>query len=114
MQAVDNIITYSFIIEDADDGCATDLGFVNQFHHRGAVFDVQRGGRFVEQQNGVVDNKATGDVDTLLFAAGEGRWCQVPQALRHVQAGEKTRDFSGAGFMRNVCIEQRLHHHFQC
>lgn len=38
----------------------------------------------------------------------------VPQAFRHVQAGEKTRGFSGAGFTRNACIEQRLHHHFQC
>lgn len=75
MQAVGDVITYSFVMEDADDGCATGFGFVNQFHHRGAVFGVQRGGRFVEQQNGVVDDKAAGDVDALLFAAGEGRWC---------------------------------------
>ncbi len=52
MQAVGDVITYSFVMEDADDGCATGFGFVNQFHHRGAVFGVQRGGRFVEQQNG--------------------------------------------------------------
>ena len=65
MQAVGNVITYSFVMEDADDGCATDFGFVNQFHHRGAVFGVQRGGRFVKQQNGVVDDKAAGDVCLL-------------------------------------------------
>ncbi|GHL30847.1 hypothetical protein ECZU26_16720 [Escherichia coli] len=38
----------------------------------------------------------------------------VPQAFRHVQAGEQTRGFSGAGFTRYAGIEQRLHHHFQC
>lgn len=36
MQAVGDVITYSFVMEDADDGCATGFGFVNQFHHRGA------------------------------------------------------------------------------
>lgn len=114
MQAVGDVITYSFVMEDAYDGCATGFGFANQFHHRGAVFGVQRGGRFVKQQNGVVDDKAAGDVDALLFATGKCLWCQVPQAFRHVQAGEKTRGFSGAGFTRNAGIEQRLHHHFQC
>ncbi|WP_249440660.1 ATP-binding cassette domain-containing protein, partial [Escherichia coli] len=58
--------------------------------------------------------KAARDVDTLLFATGEGRWRKVPQAFRHVQAGEETRGFSGAGFTRYAGIEQRLHHHFQC
>ena len=101
-------------MEDTDDGRATGFGFADQFHYGGAVFSVQRGGRFVEQQNRIVDDKATGDVDALLFAAGEGRWCQVPQAFRHVQAGEQTRGFSGASFTRYAGIEQRLHHHFQC
>lgn len=52
MQAVGDVITYSFVMEDADDGCATGFGFVNQFHHRGAVFGVQRGGRFVSSRMG--------------------------------------------------------------
>ena len=69
MQAVGDVITYIFVMEDAYDGCATGFGFANQFHHRGAVFGVQRGGRFVKQQNGVVDDKAAGDVDALLFAS---------------------------------------------
>ena len=30
----------------------------------------------------------------------------MPQAFRHVQAGEQTRGFSGAGFTRNAGIEQ--------
>ena len=38
MQAVGDVITYSFVMEDAYDGCATGFGFANQFHHRGAVF----------------------------------------------------------------------------
>jgi len=51
VQAVGDVITYSFVMEDAYDGCATGFGFANQFHHRGAVFGVQRGGRFVKQEN---------------------------------------------------------------
>lgn len=34
MQAVGDVITYSFVMEDAYDGCATGFGFANQFHHR--------------------------------------------------------------------------------
>lgn len=113
MQAVGDVITYGFVMENADDGCAAGFGFSDQFDYGGAVFGVQRGGRFVEQQNGVVDDKATGDVDALLFAAGEGRWRKAPQAFRHVQTGEQTRGFSGAGFTRYAGIEQRLHYYFQ-
>ena len=80
MQAVSDVITYGFVMEDADDGRATGFGIADQFHYGGAVFGVQRGGRFVEQQNGVVDDKAAGDVDALLFATGKCRWCQVPGA----------------------------------
>ena len=86
MQAVGDVIAYGFVMEDTDDGRATGFGFANEFHHRGAVFGVQRGGGFIQQQNRIVDDKATGDVDALLFAAGEGLGCQVPQAFRHVQA----------------------------
>lgn len=75
MQAVGDVIAYGFVMEDTDDGRATGFGFANEFHHRGAVFSVQRGGGFIQQQNRIVDDKATGDVDALLFAAGEGRWC---------------------------------------
>jgi len=72
VQAVGDVITYGFVMEDADDGRATGFGFANQLDYGGAVFGVQRGGRFVEQQNGVVDDKAAGDVDALLFATGKG------------------------------------------
>ena len=78
MQAVGDVITYSFVMEDAYDGCATGFGFANQFHHRGAVFGVQRGGRFVKQQNGVVDDKAAGDVDSA--AVRHRKMSMVPGA----------------------------------
>ena len=49
MQAVGDVIAYGFVMENADDGRATGFGFADQFHYGGAVFSVQRGGRFVEQ-----------------------------------------------------------------
>ena len=37
MQAVGDVITYSFVMEDAYDGCATGFGFANQLDYGGAV-----------------------------------------------------------------------------
>ncbi len=73
MQAVGNVITYSFVMEDADDGCATGFGFAESVPPPRRCFSpYQRGGRLSEQQNRVVDDKAAGDVDALLFTTGEG------------------------------------------
>lgn len=37
MQAVGDVITYGFVMEDADDGRATGFGFANQLDYGGAV-----------------------------------------------------------------------------
>lgn len=37
MQAVGDVITYGFVMENADDGCAAGFGFSDQFDYGGAV-----------------------------------------------------------------------------
>ncbi|MNC73951.1 hypothetical protein D3C76_1301310 [compost metagenome] len=75
-------------MENTDDGCATLFGLFDQVHHRRAVAAVEGGGRLVQQQDGVILDKATGDIHPLLLTTGEGRRGQLPQALWHVELVE--------------------------
>jgi hypothetical protein len=49
VQSVGDLIAYRFVMENPDDRRAARFGFVDQFHHGGAVFAVQRGGGFIKQ-----------------------------------------------------------------
>lgn len=79
MQSVRHALAYGVVVEDPDDRRAARFGLFDQFHHRCAVLTVERGGGFIQEQNRVIDDKAAGDVDALLLAAGKGRRGEVPQ-----------------------------------
>ena len=85
MQTVGDLVTRGLVVKNTDDRRAAGFGFMDQFHHRGAIFAIQRGGGLVEKQNRVVNREAAGDVNPLLFAAGKSRGGEVPQAFGYVQ-----------------------------
>ena len=49
MEAVCDLVTDGFVVENTDDGRTAGFGFMNQADNRRAVFGIQRGGGFVEQ-----------------------------------------------------------------
>ena len=63
----------------------------DQRNHRVAIDSVERGGRFVENQEIVLAREAAGDVDPLLLAARKGRGRQGPEVVGQVEAGEQRR-----------------------
>lgn len=113
MQTIRYAVAHSLIVKNTDNCCAAGFCFFNQCDDGGAIFGVQRGGGFIEQQNRVIDDKPAGDVDALLFATGEGRRRQVSQPLRHVQAGKQVSRFGCTLLTGDTQIQQRLHHHIQ-
>ncbi len=95
VQAVGHPGAHGFVVEDADDRRAARARSISSTTAALFLAAVERGGRFIQQQDRVVDDKAAGDVDALLLAAGKGRRGQGPQALRHV---EPRQQFAGALF----------------
>ena len=73
------------IVEYPDHGGAATAGFIDEFGDALGIGGVERGGRFVEQQDRLVGDQAARDVDALLLAAGEGRRRQMPEAFGQVQ-----------------------------
>src|SRR5690242_15105709 len=67
------------VMEDPDEADALPLLLADHGHDDGAVLGVERGGGLVEQDESTLSNEATGDVDALLLAAGEGRGRQLPE-----------------------------------
>ncbi len=89
MQAIGHTLPHRFIMKNTDNGRATRARLFNETHDCGAVNAVERCRRLIQQQHGIIGNKATGDVDALLLSTGERRGCQGPEALRDVEPGQQ-------------------------
>lgn len=76
-------------MEDADDRCPARLGFGDEVDDGGPVGGVEGCRRFVEEYDGIVDDEAAGDINTLLLATGEGGWCERPEPFGNVEAREQ-------------------------
>ncbi|VEA64863.1 Uncharacterised protein [Salmonella enterica subsp. salamae] len=78
MQTIRHAVAHGLVMKNTDDRRAARFGFGNQRDHGGTVVGVQRGGRFIQQQNRVIDDKSARDVHALLFAAGKGGGGKMP------------------------------------
>jgi hypothetical protein len=87
--AIGDAIAHVLVVKDAEDGHAGRLALVDQVDDHAAVRGVERGGRLVEQQDGMLADEAPGDVDALLLAAGERGWRQRPQPLGPIEPLEQ-------------------------
>ena len=77
------------VVKDADDGRAGIAALADQLDHAVPIGSIERGCRFVEQQDRIVDDQRPRDVDALLLAAREGGRRQCPEARRNAQHAQQ-------------------------
>ncbi len=100
-------------MENADQRGTGGFRLADQFQHHLAIGVVEGRRRFVEQHQRPIHHEATGDVDPLLFAAGEGPRRQLPEPPRDIQAAQQ-RLGAGLGDAALPATGQgRLHDHVQ-
>ena len=63
--------THMGIMKNADQCNALCFLFMNQFSHNIAIHGIQRCGRLVQQQDGVIGNKTMCQINPLLLTAGK-------------------------------------------
>jgi hypothetical protein len=77
------------VVEDAEQSRPFGLLAGDQADHHLAVGGIERRRRLIEQQDRMVGDETTGDVDPLLFAARKRRWRQRPEFFRQVEFGKQ-------------------------
>ena len=66
-------MAYLVVMNDRHHRYSLSFLLPDQLNDNRAVGRVQRGGGFIQQQNWQIGNEPAGNVDPLLFAAGERR-----------------------------------------
>ena len=94
------------VVEDANHSAAVCAGLPDELDHNLAVFGVQGGSGLVQKQDGCGPYEAAGNVHALLFAAGEGGGCQIPEPLGEVQAGKEGCRALIGRLLANACVEE--------
>ncbi len=84
-----NRFTHFLVVEDAKQADTLFLLGADHLHHHGTVGGIERGGGLIQQKHCMIRDQATGDVDALLLATGEGGGRQLPEILWQVQPRQK-------------------------
>src|ERR1700732_2008104 len=96
------------VVNDGHDGCAAFLLFSDQACNHRTVLGIERGGRLVQEQDRPLRQKSAGDVDPLLFPAGEGCRRQALQGVGNVKSLQQIGRTRSGAVARRAVAEQRL------